>query len=91
MYTHWSSWIEDQTSYGQHFLTSNLNCYISSHVELLIQYQTCSRQHLIRNLGNGGCSDTVKLCLKNSLNIGEYDIIEIFNMARRHNIIELIE
>jgi hypothetical protein len=30
MYMHWSSRIEDQTTYGQNFLTSNLICYLSS-------------------------------------------------------------
>jgi hypothetical protein len=47
-------------------------------------------QFAVRNLENG-FSDIVKLCLKKSLNIGEYNIIEIFNMACRHNRIELIE
>jgi F0F1-type ATP synthase delta subunit len=47
-------------------------------------------QFAIRNLRNGS-SDIVKLCLKNSLNIGEYNMIELFNIACRYNIIELIE
>ena len=47
-------------------------------------------QFAIRNLSNG-CSDIVKLCLKNSLNIGEYNMIELFNIACRQDRTELIE